>query len=163
MPVSLIQATAEEAADNFGPAHHPLLSPFSVHSGLFRSAFRSAVAGFLFPFVLVFPREARAGCLLRDLPAWPRTLNLIRSQLTKPDLIRVQPQGAVAAVPPSLSCPHLRKGGEHRTCKTNVLLASDTTCHRLETTKRAATIFPTHLSDQSFEPARRGDRPPSEI
>jgi len=36
MPVSLIQATAEEAADNFRPAHHPLLSPFSVHSGLFR-------------------------------------------------------------------------------------------------------------------------------
>ena len=88
------------------------------------------------------------GCLLRDLPAWPRTLNLIRSQLTKPDVIRVQLQGAVAAVPPSLSRPHLHKEGstERARLTSNVLPVSDTTCHRLETTKRTATRFPTSLA-----------------
>ena len=82
MPVSLINATAEEAADYFRPrppsptfAFLPALWHFCLGFGGFRSAF----AGFLVPSVLVFPREARTGCLLRDLPAWPRTLNLIRS------------------------------------------------------------------------------------
>ena len=114
MPVSLINATAEEAADYFRP--RPPSPTFAFlfafwHFCLGFGGFRSAFAGFLVPSVLVFPREARAGCLLRDLPAWPRTLNLIRSQLTKPDVIRVQLQGAVAAVPPSLSRPHLHKEG----------------------------------------------------
>ena len=61
----------QEAVDSFRPARHPLLSP----------SFNE----------FVFPREARTGCLLRNLPAWPRTLNLIRPQLTKPDLIRAEP------------------------------------------------------------------------